>query len=89
MPQISTGTRRTALTVSVPVYAGVSLAVNIAQRLFNHKTRNKWFHDLGIGHALLVRGVQSDKLVFAFEAPPKLLILVRIKTFLPLKIDQA
>jgi hypothetical protein len=57
--------------------------------LLDHEIREERLDDFGASCAFFFGSVESDKLVFAFEASPKLLTLVGIKAFLPLKMDQA
>jgi hypothetical protein len=57
--------------------------------LFDHEIREERLGDFGAGRAFFFRTLEGDELIPALEALPKLLKLVRIKTLLPLKMDQA
>ncbi|OJV00613.1 hypothetical protein [Nitrobacter sp.] len=61
----------------------------LPRSLFDHEIREEWFDDVVARCAFFFKSVHSDELIPAFEALPKLLNLMRVKTFLPLKIDQA
>ncbi|WP_438278623.1 hypothetical protein [Nitrobacter sp.] len=69
--------------------AGLPKMIVAAGRLFDHQTREKWLDDVGAGYPPFFRSAKGDELIPAIETSPKLLKLVRIKTLLPLEMDQA